>query len=42
MITICTIVFVLYLGYSIFLDKPTTSHEMTSLYVKMGYAFSHY
>lgn len=38
-ITVCIIVFVLYLGYFIFFDKPTTSDEITSLYIKMGYGY---
>ncbi|OPA77818.1 hypothetical protein BVG16_15450 [Paenibacillus selenitireducens] len=38
-ITVCAIVYVLYLGYFIFFDKPTTSYEITSLYVKTGYAY---
>lgn len=38
-ISLCIIIFVLYLGYFIFLDKPVTSYEITSLYIQMGYAF---
>ncbi|URN93004.1 MAG: hypothetical protein NAG76_14265 [Candidatus Pristimantibacillus lignocellulolyticus] len=38
-ITVSTIVYVFYLGYFIFFEKPMTSHEITSLYVKIGYAF---
>ncbi|OMF19721.1 hypothetical protein BK133_29770 [Paenibacillus sp. FSL H8-0548] len=39
-ITVCTIVYVLYLGYFVFFDKLMVPYEITSLYVKMGYAFT--
>jgi len=38
-ITIGAIMYVIFYGYFIFFDKPTTPLEITSLYVKMGYAF---
>lgn len=38
-ITLCSIGFVLYLGYFIFFDKPTNPQEITTLYSKMSYAF---
>ncbi|MGQ8871128.1 hypothetical protein [Paenibacillus sp. TSA_86.1] len=30
---------VVYVGYFVFFDKPDNQVEITSLYVKMGYAF---
>ncbi len=38
-ITIGSIMYVIFLGYYIFFDKPTTPLEITSLYINMGYAF---
>ncbi|MFF2484270.1 hypothetical protein [Paenibacillus sp. NPDC058071] len=35
----CAIGFVLYVGYFIFFDKPAAPAEITSLYLKMSYAF---
>ena len=39
LITLCSIGYVLYLGYFVFLDKPVTYEDITKLYSKMGYAF---
>ncbi|MBA2937182.1 hypothetical protein HZF08_02600 [Paenibacillus sp. CGMCC 1.16610] len=38
-ITLCSIGYVIYIGYFVFFDKPVTPEDITKIYSKMGYAY---
>ncbi|MCM3631087.1 hypothetical protein M3194_27625 [Paenibacillus glycanilyticus] len=38
-ITLCSIGYVVYIGYFVFFNKPVTPEDIIKLYLKMGYAY---
>ncbi|MZQ86216.1 hypothetical protein GQF01_29360 [Paenibacillus sp. 5J-6] len=38
-ITLCSIGYVIYIGYFVFFDKSVTPEDITKIYPKMGYAY---